>query len=1632
MRWLLLTDLHIGVNNESQELAIRTLIEAIKTRSEGQSFNLVLMTGDLAFSGKASEYTQLQELLINPLRDLPEFKGTQFVAVPGNHDVDCELSYPPSLSTLGPKKSEQFFYLNDIGRRIRKSRSASFAAYSDFLSNAFIEGVDPTQSPGSIISIESDTAQMQLICVVTSFFSSKDLSDEENQVPAPLHPIRHFLTNTELCPYRFVVAHHPPGWFTPECQQRLRNLLVEQNAVYLHGHEHKIQAEFGINGLTSLGFGAVYQASLENRSKSYYRNSFAICQLDKALHIAVTVWDSENGTWVSENKFPANFNKESNILSNGRVLPLPASLLREHSTSINRQSVAIKPTIPHLTGCYWLANNDKDRWRNILCELSLIDETDSAFKPPTQNLPAGHIELRINEREVHTLIHAVSGHGDVFSYDQIVALNTLFDLEQLTNCIVVTLGDFADDAMTLVNRLSSSKSIQGINRKRFERLWVERSASSLVKILKDLDVTSVSATLLIIDDGYAMMLMEQLRSKWFQIIDEHGSILPEVNELVSRLRQEFPNLGDLEYRSNSIDQMSKLLVPREKQEVSEFSKKKYLSKAYEVFDSVRYAPLAALGFRFRNASLSDIYIETSAGTGGAAESAQTLQRAVSEYVESLNLDQALRDQLESQLRSRHDLGRGTEVGLARQLYQKYSNVVVLGDPGSGKTCFVKYEILAYCKPPSESKSWYDRHLPIYIPLAEAADLLRSECDFFSACVRIAARRKMEISEEVIRQYLSDGRAAVFLDGLDEVSRIDERVTLMSKINELITKYARHGNRFVLTSRPAAIQPVDIPDEFSYLHLKGLTDQEIKILGERVLTTRLGASEDKVLATEEREVIKRLLEHVKRTPGLRRISRNPLLLTLLVLIYANTGKLSARRHVVYTHAVKTLVSYRHGETNEKVLPEADLRTRLGRLAYAIYNKDVSEFPSRTQVVNLLLQNDSGARKSMEHVRKEAQEFLRNVAEATGLLVIHTRDAKGTPEEDIVSFMHHSFLEYYAAIGFLAREFSAEIPQLATHPHWRDIITLMFGLLSEHQDISSLLTDMVEYESRLESVTNERLRLGFECALECETPPRESQELLAGWLSNSLTTGALRHSEHLREVLANLVDRLFTSAGVGVFEEIFLQGIENKKPIVSAAFIDFLGRLNECERLGKSLIECFERNFDSRKETVIRAACAGAIMRRAEFRTERSIKRLGVCFEGTLIEKHAAIKAIENNPSMARRFQNELITLLDDSSQFVATSAAHCILITGLPREEVEGRGTAVRKAVAKWQTSERNLEAGQVALEIDGDFLRKLLKSTNSADATFAANLVPLGELDNSQAHKLLLETLRKNTNHQVMRACLDSLRNKDGALDLITLAETDFICGLVKSKFRDVRIGAIRVLAQLPSDERVVSTLKEVSNISGKKEKKWNLLEEVEEGIKALSKHAQKDNKLRGAMIDEILSTLPNSVGRRFGNKQRQFRIRSILSVCEKIGGIVDEDRSSELLELAKSFRTPMHLRAQALRVYGRTVRPKVRCVGELIYFLERNDAAMNEASYAAVFWFLVQCRKRVKYIREVYPELPRLRKALVEAWAKEKERLVDRIDSAGIENIRRSVAELESIIASYSEFSEIMRLAGSGTSEDA
>ena len=1603
LRWLHLTDLHVGYDKESQKTALQSLIVSIEQFSDGKGFDLVLLTGDLAFSGQPKEYDALKSLLIDPLRSKPLCARAKFIATPGNHDMDCAIEYPPTWKGLGRSRQETFFNLGEDGQTTRGTRAQAFSAYRDFVTETGILSVDPTKKPACVFEIDGTPRKIAFLSAVTAFFSDKEISDRHD-TPAPVHPIRTLLGRLPEGTQPIILGHHPPDWFTQDSAEHLHSLLIEKNALYLHGHQHRVKPKFGSRGLACLGFGAAYQAPAEKPPIPYYRNSFAICELADSLHVSVVSWDSEHGQWRPEQQLPGDFSERSGQLKDGYLLPLPTTLLN-HRQGWGPIAAAIREKI-HIDKFLWLVEDGATRWVQLLSTLGLLRNVTEKYGLASQAVPAGHSQFRTRDNQGRQyLVYAVAGHGDILHLDHIQAINTELDQQDYTACIIATLGSFSADARTLAVRLASRKEFQIIEREELLRRLISNLHDHMKReVWNAIDPNSVVCCLVITENGFALLIQEKTRNDWFQLIAQDGTILAESSPIVLAVRKEQSALRQARYEG-TVGGSGISPVPAPSQT---FDRDEYLRKGYEYFDNVKYAPLAALGFRFRRTSLSEIYVEASADIGDSSRGAQ-LTRAVSEFVESLSLPKTQQQQLESQLRSQYGLSRSAEVGAARKLYQRYNSVVVVGDPGSGKTCFIQHEILAYCLPSNVKESWYSNHLPIYVPLAEAARLLNDDNSLLDLTALLSAHRGIDLPRSVIEDAISDGRAAFFFDGLDEVGYIDKRIALMSEIDSLVRNSAHRGNRFVLASRPAALQPVDIPEAFTFLQLKGLTEQEIRTLGERVLTARLKDDEDGKLTPDEAELINRLLDDTRSNPGIARLARNPLLLTLLVLIYANTGALSAKRHLIYTQAIKTLVSVRGRQTREQQISEADLRTRLGKLALSIFQKEVAEIPGRPEVIELLapLMSPRADRSAPE----AADSFIQEVAEATGLLAVHSKGEDGS--EDLVTFMHYSFLEYYAAAGLLAQEYVETVPRIASNPRWRDVTTLLFGMLSEQGDITELLERLLSDDSPSEAVSSYKIVLALDCANECDVPPEQSQELLAGAILETVAHGVGRYAADLRSHIAARLEPLIQGTSWSM-KTALADGLTSEDPVAAAAFTDLIARVGQEVILPVELISAFESCLDH-QIPVVRVAAMHAIERRPELRTEKAMGTLRKMLRGNLVEKHAALKVVGILPfDVSLR---ELTTdLLDDPNPLISSAAARCLLIDTLRENQTGGTSSLIEKVLLRLRqdiSQETGFSIPDVTL--DKVMIRSLVFSDDAKQSELAIRHIPLIRDDDSFVHELLMRRLRTATTPAQKSACIDSLRESPRAIGLITIADTDILCAQLSDSNRNVRIAAVRLMGEMPSDEQIVAALQKHLDDSATRASRE---QELTETAKALAKHIRRNSQIRSSVLQSVLDKLPQRVEDGYGDAVQQQHIVALLSVCESIDGITNETAAWKLYRVAENFRTPIHIRQRATRVFGRLVEPSAKAMETFIRLLERSDPRLNDARYAAAVFFVFQCRRRVEYVRRVYTKLNQFQKALYRSWEREFSQTPQSINPHGLANIREAIIEVSNLMIAYGEFS--------------
>ena len=275
MEWLHFCDFHIGGPRGPQAEVLTSLLDQVKTISTTPTRHIdaVFLVGDLAFSGKAEEYIRFTEDFLQPLMQIPAIAGAKIFAVPGNHDVDCELALPITWETIHKRNQDIFFCEDEDGKKVRQSRAPVFNAYSEFVKNNNIISPNPLETVG-IFHCEKEFS-IDIVAINTAFFSDRGEDSSRALTPVPLASIRHLIKQANPQRPTIILGHHSPSSFLPDHERQLKAFLADKKAVLLHGHEHDPKATFNSNGtLRTLGFGASYVTSLAASAGSVYLNSF--------------------------------------------------------------------------------------------------------------------------------------------------------------------------------------------------------------------------------------------------------------------------------------------------------------------------------------------------------------------------------------------------------------------------------------------------------------------------------------------------------------------------------------------------------------------------------------------------------------------------------------------------------------------------------------------------------------------------------------------------------------------------------------------------------------------------------------------------------------------------------------------------------------------------------------------------------------------------------------------------------------------------------------------------------------------------------------------------------------------------------------------------------------------------------------------------------------------------------------------------------------------------------------------------------------------------------------------------------------------------------------------------------------
>ncbi len=301
--------------------------------------------------------------------------------------------------------------------------------------------------------------------------------------------------------------------------------------------------------------------------------------------------------------------------------------------------------------------------------------------------------------------------------------------------------------------------------------------------------------------------------------------------------------------------------------------------------------------------------------------------------------------------------------------------------------------------------------------------------------------------------MRQGECLVLLDGLDEVFNQTSRQQIVKQIEAFVTDYP--DNKYVITSRIAGYQDVKLGSRFTQFTITQMEFEQVeRFLGRWCLAIEKAQKPDETEEVWRREAEKEaeeLLEAIQGNEGVKRLTGNPLLLTILALIHRNGSRLPNRRVELYALAVKTLIedwqlSKNLPDAPQVMLRESEVIELLAPLAYWMHEEKpsglITQAEAEAQLGKKLAElNDEDA--EADSVKKAVQEFLRRVRETTGLFVERAPNVYG--------FMHLTFEEYLTARYIADNEVSEILEIIQKHQddaRWQEPILLALGYLAIH--------------------------------------------------------------------------------------------------------------------------------------------------------------------------------------------------------------------------------------------------------------------------------------------------------------------------------------------------------------------------------------------------------------------------------------------------------------------------------------------------------------------------------------------------------------------------------------------------------
>lgn len=372
--------------------------------------------------------------------------------------------------------------------------------------------------------------------------------------------------------------------------------------------------------------------------------------------------------------------------------------------------------------------------------------------------------------------------------------------------------------------------------------------------------------------------------------------------------------------------------------------------------------------------------------------------------------------------------------------ENYGRIVVLGDPGSGKSTSLKHLAHTICSHRTDSNG-----LQPYVPvLIKATDFSKYNTD----TGRSLSEYIIDFNTKyglLFSESLENNTLILLMDGLDEINITNQRHVVVDKVNSFAAQYPEI--KIIVSSRIVGYKETRLSYSFFHFEVESFGDEQILMfLNNWYSSISSYSDKNQEKALEEAN---NLFHSIKQNSSVYKLACNPLLITIIALINYQGNKLPEKRASLYEISTTTLldnwVKLRANHKNN--IDKEILIELLAIVAFHIHEKYSTGLIPEKDLRNILRCEYAKIYPHLpeKELRQDIRDIISFLREDAGFLFEKGYDEKG---EALFGFVHLTFQEYFAAMEFNTKwkegSLKNNLKSYIFNSNWTEVIKLAASL------------------------------------------------------------------------------------------------------------------------------------------------------------------------------------------------------------------------------------------------------------------------------------------------------------------------------------------------------------------------------------------------------------------------------------------------------------------------------------------------------------------------------------------------------------------------------------------------------------